>query len=175
MCCLEWFIVSPSISSGNVRKLDLAWGNLWPEIHLFLLMLSVLYEDRSLAKMLLRCFTELPCQVLIVNILYIDEGTFFLISNMSCPMSVCVSVWARELSRVRLFVRPWTIGLHGPLSMEYSKQEYWSVLSFPILGDVPDLGIKPRSPVSPAFQVYSLFTEPLGKSCQALGTQLYVY
>ena len=95
---MEWFTVSPSISSGNVRKLDLAWGNLWPEIHLLLLKLSVLCEDHSLAKMLLRCFTDLPCQVLIVNILYIDEGTSFLISNMSCPVSVCVSVCARAQS-----------------------------------------------------------------------------
>ena len=152
MCCLEWFTVSPSISLGNVRKLDLVWANLWPETHLLLLKLSVMYEDHSLAKMLLRCFTDLPCQVLIGNILYVDKGTSFLISNTSCLMSVRVCVCTRQLSRVQLFVTPWTIALQGPLSMEFSKQEYWSVLPFSIPGDLPDRGIKPTLPVSPALQ-----------------------
>ena len=39
------------------------------------------------------------------------------------------------------------------LSMEFSKQEYWSGLPFPSPGDLPDPGIKPRSP---ALQVDSL-------------------
>ena len=37
-----------------------------------------------------------------------------------------------------------------PLSMEFSKQEYWSGLPFPVLGDLPNPGIKPTSLVSPA-------------------------
>ena len=42
-------------------------------------------------------------------------------------MSKCVCV----LSHVRLFVTPWTIVCQGPLSMEFSRQEYWSGLPFP--------------------------------------------
>ena len=44
------------------------------------------------------------------------------------------------------FETPWTIAHHGPLSVGFPSQEYWrSELSFPTLGDLPDLGIKPVS------------------------------
>ena len=45
----------------------------------------------------------------------------------------------------------------APLSMGFSRQEYWSGLPFPPLGDLPNPGIKPKSPVSPAL-VCGLFT-----------------
>ena len=47
-----------------------------------------------------------------------------------------------------------------PLSMEFSKQEYWSELPFPSLWGLPDPGIEPRSP---ALQTDSLLSEPPGK------------
>ena len=47
--------------------------------------------------------------------------------------------------------------------MGFSRQEYWSRLPFPSLGDLPDPGIELTSPVSPALQADSLSTEPLGK------------
>ena len=50
--------------------------------------------------------------------------------------------------------------LPGPLSKEFSRQEYWSGLPFPLPGDVPDPGIEPGSP---ALQADSLPTELLGK------------
>ena len=52
--------------------------------------------------------------------------------------------------------------------MEFSRQEYWSGLPCPPLGDLPDPGIEPTSPTSPALQVDSLTAEPPGKppSCQ---------
>ena len=43
------------------------------------------------------------------------------------------------------------------LSMEFSRQEYWSVLPFPSAGDLPGLRIKPRSPASPALAGGFLF------------------
>ena len=43
------------------------------------------------------------------------------------------------LTCVRFFVTPWTITLQGPLSMEFSRQEYWSGL--PTSGVLPNLGI----------------------------------
>ena len=49
------------------------------------------------------------------------------------------------LSGVRLFVIPWTVARQAPLSMEFSRQEYWNGLPFPIPGDLPNPGIKPRS------------------------------
>ena len=53
------------------------------------------------------------------------------------------------LSCVRLFETPWTVAHQAPLSMKFSRQEYWSGLPFPSPGDLPDLGIKPTSLVSP--------------------------
>ena len=44
-------------------------------------------------------------------------------------------------------VAPWIVACQAPLSMEFSRQEYWSGLSFPSPGDLPDLGIEPGSPV----------------------------
>ena len=53
------------------------------------------------------------------------------------------------LSRIRLFVTPWNVARQAPLSMEFSRQEYWSELPFPLPGNLPDPGIEPMSPVSP--------------------------
>ena len=58
-------------------------------------------------------------------------------------LCVCVCVCVYVLSRVRLFATPWTIALQASLSMEFSRQEYWSGL-FPPPGDLP--WIKPKSP-----------------------------
>ena len=62
------------------------------------------------------------------------------------------------LSHVPLFVTPWTVACQPPLSMEISRQEYWSGLPFSSLG-IPDPGIKP---MSPTLQVDSLPAEPSG-------------
>ena len=61
----------------------------------------------------------------------------------------------KSLSRVRLFVIPWTVVYQASLSMSFSRQEYWSVLP----GDLPDPEIKPRSP---ALQADTLPSEPPG-------------
>ena len=50
------------------------------------------------------------------------------------------------LSRVQLFATPWTVSYQVPLSMGFSRQEYWSGLPFPSPGNLPDPGIKPLSP-----------------------------
>ena len=55
-----------------------------------------------------------------------------------------------------LFGTPWTIAYQAPLSMGFSRQEYWSGLPFPSPEDLPHLGIKPRSPT---LQADSLPTE----------------
>ena len=64
------------------------------------------------------------------------------------------------LSHVRLFATPWTEARQAPLSMGFSRQEYWSGLSCPPPGDLPNPGIKLRSPM---LQADSLQTEPPGK------------
>ena len=55
-----------------------------------------------------------------------------------------------HFSCVQLFVTPWTVDLQAPLSMGFSRQEYWSGLPRPPPGDLPDLGIKPAALMSPA-------------------------
>ena len=52
----------------------------------------------------------------------------------------------KSLSRVQLFVNSWTVARQAPLSMGFSRQEYWTGLPFSSPGDLPDPGIKPRSP-----------------------------
>ena len=55
---------------------------------------------------------------------------------------------------------PWTIACQAPLSMGFSRQEYWSGLPFPSPGDLLDAGIKPTSP---ALAGGFFTTEPPGK------------
>ena len=69
-------------------------------------------------------------------------------------------VKVKSLSRVRLFVTPWTVAYQAPPSMGFSRQEYWSGLPFPSPGDLPNPGIKPGSP---AFQADAFTSEPPGK------------
>ena len=66
-----------------------------------------------------------------------------------------------SLSRVQLFVTPWMVAHQAPLSMEFSRWEYWSGLAF------PDPGIEPRSL---QLQADSFLSEPPGKP-QGLDTQ----
>ena len=65
------------------------------------------------------------------------------------------------LSRVRPFVTLWTVAYQAPLSMGFSRQEYWSGLPFPSPGDLSDPGIEPGSP---ALEADALTSEPPGKS-----------
>ena len=64
--------------------------------------------------------------------------------SSSSDMTLCV------FSHVRLFVTPWTVTHQAPLSLEFSRQEYWSVLPCPYPGHLPDPGIKAGSPASQA-------------------------
>ena len=76
----------------------------------------------------------------------------------SASMELCVFV--ESLSPVELFAAPWTVAHQNSLSMDCSRQEYWSGLPFSSPGDLPDLGIKPWPP---SLQVDSLPSEPPGK------------
>ena len=58
---------------------------------------------------------------------------------------VCVCVCVCALNHVRLFAALWTVACQASLSAEFSRQEYWSGVPFPSLGDLPDAGSKPLS------------------------------
>ena len=62
-----------------------------------------------------------------------------------------------EVTQMCLLVTPWTVYYQAPPSMGFSRQEYWSGLTFPSPGDLPDPGIEPRSPT---LQADSLPSEP---------------
>ena len=66
----------------------------------------------------------------------------------------------KSLSHVLLFAKLWTVAYKAPLSMGFSRQEYWSGLPFPSLGGLLDPGIEPRSP---ALEADALTSEPSGK------------
>ena len=68
---------------------------------------------------------------------------------------------------------PWTVACQAPLSMGFSRQEYWSGLPFPSPGDLPDPGIEPGSS---ALQANSLLTELQGKIlCMHTHTHTHTY
>ena len=76
--------------------------------------------------------------------------------HMLLALSGMQSPWKWKcclLGGVWLFATPWTVARQAPLSMKLSRQEYWSGLSFPSPGDLPDPGIKPRSPALQAVSV----------------------
>ena len=70
------------------------------------------------------------------------------------------SLRKKSLSHVRLFATLWTVAHQAPLSMGFSRQEYWSGLPFPPPGDLFHPGIEPRSP---ALQADALLSESPGK------------
>ena len=80
---------------------------------------------------------------------------FFFLSISISPVKVKV----KSLSHVRLFATQWTVAYQAPLSMRFSRQEYWSGVPFPSPGDLPNPGIEPGFPV---FQANVLPSEPPG-------------
>ena len=62
-----------------------------------------------------------------------------------CKMQVCM---LSHFSHVLLFATPWTLVCQAPLSMGFSRQEYWCGLPCPLPGNLPDPGIKPEYPTS---------------------------
>ena len=71
-----------------------------------------------------------------------------------------MKVKVKLLSHVWLFATPWTVAHQTLPSMEFSRQEHWSGLSFSSPRDLPDPGIEPRCPT---MQADTLPSEPPGK------------
>ena len=75
---------------------------------------------------------------------------FWIISSL-IKTELCICVHGLScFSSVCLFETLWTVAHQAPLSMGFSRQEYWNVLPRPPPGDFPDPRIKPRSHMSPA-------------------------
>ena len=107
---------------------------------------AFVYSSQASSHILIRFYFLISC-------FNVTPSCYSLSVSSVC---VCVCVCARVLScfsRDQLFAAPWTIAHQAPLSMGFSRQEYWSGLPRPPPGDLPDPGIKP---VSPALQADSL-------------------
>ena len=76
---------------------------------------------------------------------------------------------AQSLSCVQLFATPWTVAHQASLSMEFSRQEYWSGLLFPPPEYLPNPGIETTSPVSPALAGRFLPLSHLGSLEMGIG------
>ena len=100
------------------------------------------------------------------------EVAFFALSNY--PQNVHFQVKRICLTVSLLFshqvvsdsATPWTVACQAPLSMEFSRQEYWNGLPLPTPGGIPDPGIKPVSLPSPSlaggfFTVSATWEAPL--------------
>ena len=72
------------------------------------------------------------------NCMVVNYTKVYPYNNWCVCVCVCVLV-----SHVWLFVIPWTVACQAPLSMNFSRQEYWSGLPFPSPGDFPTLGWNP--------------------------------
>ena len=68
-----------------------------------------------------------------------------------------------SVAHVQILVTPRTVACQAPLSMEFSRQEYWSGMPFPSLGDLPNPEIELMSLCLPYWQADSLSLAPLGK------------
>ena len=77
-----------------------------------------------------------------------------------------------HFSRVRLFATLWTVACQDPLSMGFSRQEYWSGLPFLPPGDLPNPGIQPSSP---ALIGRFFTTEPPGKPAHVYICYYYLH
>ena len=89
-------------------------------------------------------------------------------ADIECSLLLCLppSLLLHVLSHfshVPLFATLWTVAHQAPLSMGFSRQEYWSGLPFPPPGDLPDPKIKPTSLASPALAGGFFATVPPGK------------
>jgi len=69
-------------------------------------------------------------------------------------------------------VTPWTV---APLSMQFSRQEYWNELPFPPPGDLPDPEFEPKCPASPALAGGFFTTEPPGELSKPVREMLLAY
>ena len=97
------------------------------------------------------------------SVFYPHSSQFYIfVSILTLPslISLLSKAKGKSLSHVQIFVTPWTVAYQAPLSMGFSRQEYWSGVPFPSSRDLPNPGIKPRSP---ALQTDTVPSEPLRK------------
>ena len=97
------------------------------------------YSSTTVGKQLILSNTK-------VEFLRVYKSVFVKLRGSKVKHCFFLKVKVKSLSCVQLFATPWTGVYQAPPSMGFSRQEYWSGLPFPSPGDLPNPGIKPRSP-----------------------------
>ena len=106
-------------------------------------------------------FVQIQCIYFLFNLLFVCYGALFSPCLLLTSSFNLLYLYEWKLSsHVWLFETPWTVAHQAPLSMEFSRKEYWSGLPFPSPGDLPKSGIEPTSS---ALQMVSLPSEPPGR------------
>ena len=88
----------------------------------------------------------LHCRQMLYHLSHQGEASY-IIDKASLSNLLLLLLLLSHFSRVQFFVTLWTVNHQTPLSMGFSRQEYWSGLPFSSPGDLPNPGIKPGSPV----------------------------
>ena len=97
-------------------------------------------------------------------------------SYLNCCCCLVTQSWVTKLTLSNSFGTPWTVAHQAPLSMGFSRQEYWNGLAFPSPGNLPDPGIKLTSPaLADGFFTTELLGKPLINLIWAHSNQLYGY
>ena len=96
-------------------------------------------------------------------IFYLFQCVDICTDNAKIEGKILACVHAQSLTCVQLFATPWTVAHQAPLSMQFSRQEYWSGLPFPPPGDLLDPRIELTSPASAAQAGGFFTTTPPGK------------
>ena len=120
---------------------------------------------------IIKLYTALISQIVITHT-HTHTHTHIYIHTQTCTYG-----HAQSICQVRLFATPWTIAYQAPLSIDFSKQEYWSGQPFPTPGNLPDPdpGIEPASPVSLALAGIFFTTEPPGKPYMYVCIYVYIH
>ena len=113
-------------------------------LSLEILKWSIFLPPKAFFGFSIRKYSNLSDNILKVKFLYKLWIYFPFITE--ALDSFCIIGEVKSLSRVWLFVTPWTVAYQVPPSMGFSMQEYWSGLPFPSPGELPNPGIEPGSP-----------------------------
>ena len=148
------FSISPSNEYSGLISFRIDW---FDRLAVQRTLKSLLQRHSSKAS-ILQCSAFFTIQL---SHPYMTTGKTIALTRRTFVSKVQTNV---SLSRVPLFATPWTVAYQAPLSMEFSRQEYWSELPFPSPGNLPHPGIEAGSPT---LQADTLPSNPPGKPLSA--------
>ena len=148
--CYPLLLLRSIFPSIRVFSNELTLCIRWPKDWSFNFSISPSSEYSGLISFRIDCFDFLAVQGTLKSLLQHHSWSIHS-SVLSFPYGPTLPCVCTKSLRVRLFAPLWTAAHQAPLSMEFSRQEYWSGLPFPSpIGDLPNLGIEPSSLTSPA-------------------------